>query len=191
VVHFHAVGHIATDIVRRETSEGVTASFRFCSGIPGQSRLWITAEATGHTAGRIHTHGHVDRAVLIAGQLTQRTWRDRTTQQQRRRLVVLAATVELLPASDHAAMHNHTITHGRLTTDGDTDQLTLVTGRTGTTAGKIWLPISTWEHTRGTEHLTPGNTITIAGRLAYNKHTEPGHYHLVAQTLTTANPTPD
>ena len=63
MAYFHATGVIATDLVRRETKRGVLASFRLVTATPGTGKLWITAEAWGHTAGILNTHGTAGRGV--------------------------------------------------------------------------------------------------------------------------------
>ena len=88
MTQFLGSGTIASDIVRKETRNGVVASFRLRSGPNGHGQLWIDVEAWGHLAGTIHQHGHLDRSVIVAGRLIQKTWLDGATGEARHRYVI-------------------------------------------------------------------------------------------------------
>ena len=45
MAHFVGTGTIATGIVRKETRNGVLATFRMASGPSGRGRIWIDVEA--------------------------------------------------------------------------------------------------------------------------------------------------
>jgi len=174
---FHGVGVIADDIVRRETKQGVLATFRLASGATGKGRHWITIETWGHTAGILHTHGHQGRGIAVSGRLTTNTWRDRTTGQQRSNLVVTAADLDFLDPDQNANeldIPNHVLAVGRLTTEPTRDQtgerllFTLTSGQAGAKTGRLWLPVESWGRTlNDASHLRVGDHVAIAGRLTY------------------------
>ena len=95
MAHFIATGIISTDIVRKETRNGVLATSRLAVGPAGYHRLWIDIEAWGHLAGTIHHHGTRDQQILVAGRLAQRSWQDPDTGQARHRYVVVARDIDL------------------------------------------------------------------------------------------------
>ena len=47
---FVAAGTISNDIVRKETRNGVLATFRLETGAPRKCKLWIDIETWGHLA---------------------------------------------------------------------------------------------------------------------------------------------
>jgi single-stranded DNA-binding protein len=202
---FHAAGVIATELVRRETRNGVLTTFRLAAGRPGRGQIWIDIEAWGHQAGILNTYGHPNRGVTISGRLTQKTWRDHT-QKQRRRLVITANDFDFWPAdlyldpSTGIDIANHLIITGRVDDEPTHHDHTnghpkiafnLATGRANTKTGRLWLPIQTFgEATTAATNLHKGSHITTSGRLAYRStptSSQPGpgngHYYLDATAL--------
>lgn len=181
MANYHGVGVIADDIIRRETKQGVLATFRLASGAPGRNRHWITIETWGHTAGILHTHGHPGRGVTISGRLTTNTWRDRTTGHQRSVLVVTADDLDFLDPNQNANeldIANHVLAVGKLTTDPTSDQtgerlhFTLTSGQAGAKTGRLWLPVESWGRTlNDANNLRGGDHVAVAGRLGYRTRT--------------------
>ncbi|MEZ5229752.1 MAG: single-stranded DNA-binding protein [Acidimicrobiales bacterium] len=85
MAYFVAAGVISDEVVRKETRNGVLATFRLETGAPNNRRLWIDVEAWGQLAGTVAHHGSVGRGVLVSGRLTYKTWRDRDTGESRHR----------------------------------------------------------------------------------------------------------
>jgi single-stranded DNA-binding protein len=174
---FHGAGFIAGDIIRRETKQGVLATFRLASGAPGKGRHWITIKAWGHTAGILHTHGQPGRGIAVSGRLTSNTWRDQTTSEQRTTLVVTAADLDFLDPNQDASelnIPNHVLAVGKLTAEPTRNQtgeqvlFTLTCGQAGTKTGRLWLPVESWGRTlNDAGKLRRGDHVAIAGRLAY------------------------
>ena len=101
---FTAIGTISNDIVRRETKNGVVATFRLETGAPRGRKLWIDIECWGHLAGVIARYGSIGRDVAVAGRLVQWAWRSSTEGDLRKRIAVRALDVDLL---DEAVVRSH------------------------------------------------------------------------------------
>lgn len=201
MAHFHAVGTIATDLVRRETKRGVLASFRLATTVHGTSKLWITAEAWGHTAGILNTHGTVGRGVALSGRLTYNSWRDRNTNAKKSSLVV---TIDDLDFLDHdidpatLTTPNHVIAVGKVTTDpapdtsGDRLLFEIASGQAGAKTGRLWLTAESWGRTLDTaRQLRSGDIVAVAGPIGYRSR--PDHdgekisrYEVAVTTLANA-----
>ncbi len=157
MTHFLGAGTIASDIVRKETRNGVVATFGLRTGQKRRGQVWIDVEAWGHSAGIVHQHGRPDRGVIIAGRLTQKTWRDRDTGEARHRYVITANDIDLLPDGREVELANTLVAFGTVvssptTRTGGTGTVTefrLATGRAGSKAGRLWIDVEHW-HEQGT-----------------------------------------
>ncbi len=177
MAHFQAIGVIATDLVRRETKNGVLASFRLQTGTPGRGQLWITVEAWGHTAGVLHTHASTGRGVAIAGRLTSKSWRDRSSGEKRSTLVVTASDFDFIePGLDttQLGIANQVTAFGRVDSPpvfdstGGRALFTLVSGSAGSKTGRLWLPVEAWGRTvERSRDLRSGDHVAVTGRLNY------------------------
>ena len=95
---FVGAGTIADDIVRKETRNGVLATFRLETGAPNNRAPLDRRRSLGPPRRHHRPPRHRPaRAVLVAGRLTQKTWRDRDTGEARHRYVVTALDIDLLP----------------------------------------------------------------------------------------------
>lgn len=152
MTHFLGSGTIASDIVRKETRNGVVASFRLRSGPKGHGRVWIDVEAWGHLAGTIHQHGSPDRSVIVAGRLTQKTWHDRATGEARHRHVITAFDIDLLPDGHEAELPNTIVAAGTVDCDpvtrpagtGTVTAFQFAAGRAGAKTGRLWIDVEHW-----------------------------------------------
>lgn len=173
MTHFLSIGTIASDIVRKETRNGVLATFRLRSGPKGRGQIWIDVEAWGHLAGTIHQHGRLDRAVIVAGRLTHKTWHDRGTGEARHRYVITAADIDLLPDGDEVEMTNTVVAAGTVDSEptmraagtGTVTEFRLVAGRAGSKTGRLWIELEHWH--RDVCLLKRGDGVVVSGRLAY------------------------
>lgn len=209
MAHFQAIGVIATDLVRRETTNGVLASFRLQTGAPGRGQLWITVEAWGHTAGILHTHASTGRGVAIAGRLTSKSWRDRSSGEKRSTLVVTASDFDFvepecdaqqLDVSNQVTVVGRVLQEPRLDATGKRALLTLVSGHAGSKTGRLCLPMESWGRTlQVSSELRKGDRVAAAGRLQYRSRPDGngekiGAHELSAHALTTiarsSDPTP-
>jgi single-stranded DNA-binding protein len=201
---FHAAGVIATDLVRRETRNGVVTTFRLAAGRPDHGQLWIDIETWGHQAGRLNTHGHPNRGITITGRLTQKIWHNPGNHQRRTRLVVTATDFDFWPTNpdlnpaDGTPIGNHLIVAGRVqnepthhhTNGHHRSTFTLSAGQAKTKTGRLWLPIKTFGNATTTaHHITKGDHIICSRQLAYTTKnvqtpTPPtGHHYLDTTTL--------
>lgn len=153
MTHFLGSGTIASDVVRKETRNGVVASFRLRSGPKGHGQVWIDVEAWGHLAGTIHQHGSPDRFVIVAGRLTQKTWLDRATGEARDRHVITALDIDLLPHGHEAVeLPNTVVAAGSIGGDPETrpagtgtvTAFRLAAGRAGAKTGRLWIDVEHW-----------------------------------------------
>lgn len=92
---FTAIGTISNDIVRRETKNGVVATFRLETGAPRGRKLWIDIECWGHLAGTVTRFGSRGRVLACSGLIVESAWREHTGI-RRVRVSVLATTAALL-----------------------------------------------------------------------------------------------
>ncbi len=202
---FHSVGVIASDIIRRETTNGVLATFRLATGQFGHGRLWIDVEAWGNTAGVLNAHGSTGRGIAIAGRLTHKSWRDRQTGEQRERLVATATDFDFLDPSLDAAeidVANHVLGTGKLESAPTIDRagskarvtFTIASGQAGTKTGRLWLPVDAWGRTADTAtDLRKGQVVAFGGRLSYRFRADEngekvGGYSLSAYSLASLAP---
>jgi hypothetical protein len=154
MTHFLGAGTIASDIVRKETRNGVLATFRLRSGAKGRGQVWIDVEAWGHLAGTVHQHGRSNRPVIVAGRLTQKTWHDRDTGEARHRYVITASDIDLLPDSNEIGLTNTVVAFGTIDTPpttrpagtGTVTEFRLAAGRAGSKTGRLWIDIEHWHH---------------------------------------------
>lgn len=173
---FAGSGIIASDVVRRETQKGVVATFRLQTTTYRNRRLWITVETWGHLAGTINRHAKPGRPVLVNGRLRQKTWRDRKTGDARTNLVVAASDADLLPEGTCSMERNtpHSVqASGKVSGKpelGHTDRsatFTLSTGKTGSKAGLLWLPVQLRANSALVVWLSSGQSLEISGRLVH------------------------
>jgi len=183
--HIHAIGVIATDLVRKETRQGVLTTFRFAAGAPGKGQLWIDVETWGHAAGVLNAHGTTGRGIALSGRITQKSWRDRSTGQARSRLVITSETFDFLHLSDSGQLQvpNHVLVAGQLTDtprhdpSASTDALsfTISAGKAGTKTGRLLLPAQAWGRTlAAAAELDKGARVAASGRLSYRSKTDAG-----------------
>ena len=159
---FTAIGTISNDIVRRETKNGVVATFRLETGAPRGRKLWIDIQCWGHLAGTVAQHGRQGRGVAVSGRLASAEWRDRATGRARSRLLVHASHVDLLHAA--LAAENHVTAAGRvsdLRTAASVTTFTLQIRGGGGGRSKLNLPCRTWSNTLCAASSDP--TVGLAG----------------------------
>jgi single-stranded DNA-binding protein len=198
--HFVGAGTIATSIVRKETRNGVLATFRLASGPPGRGQIWIDIEAWGNLAGIIYQHGTKGRGVLVAGRLTLKTWRDRSSGESRRRYVITAHDIDLLP--DHLDLtagidcHNAVIATGNVNSEpttrpagnGTVTQFNLASGRAGSKTGRLWIKVEYWQPNDASA-LCQHRHVIVSGRLSYSIRGAPddgcdrSRYYINARTV--------
>ncbi len=196
---FIATGTISNDIVRRETRNGVLATFRLETATPRGGKLWIDVECWGHLAGTIAHHGAGGRPVCLSGRLAQKTWRDKATGDARRRYVVTAADIDLLPADQEplSLIPNSVLLHGtidhvlppRQVTSGTISRLRISDGRAGSKTGRLNIDVEHW--TSGTTApLDPParSRISAIGGLTFQPGAEnsPSTFALSARALAFA-----
>lgn len=175
MTHFLGAGTIASDIVRKETRLGVLATFRLRSGQKGHGQVWIDVEAWGHLAGTTHQHGHLDRAVIVAGRLTHKTWHDRSTGEARHRYVITAADIDLLPGCDGIDLTNSMVAAGivdseptsRAAGTGIVTEFQLATGRARSKTGRLWIAVEHWH--REPIEIRKRDRVALTGRLAFGR----------------------
>ena len=195
---FTATGTIATDIVRRETRNGVLATFRLAAGQPGRGQLWIDIEAWGHLAGTVNQHGHSGQHILLTGRVTHKTWPDPTTGDARARHVVTALDVDFLSAPEwEPTIANAVMASGvvdttpavRLTKNGCVTEFSIRSGRAGTKSGRLWLPVEHWSRTDAQPAIGQRQHVVVHGRLAYRSATSEdgplrGRFYVASRELT-------
>lgn len=190
MTHFLGAGTIATDVVRRETRNGVLATFRLRSGPKGHGQVWIDVEAWGHLAGTTHHHGHLDRAVVVAGRLTHKTWHDRSTGEARHRYVITAADIDLLPGCDGIDLANSMLAAGivdseptsRAAGTGTVTEFQLATGRAGSKTGRLWIAVEHWH--REPIEIRRRDRVALTGRLAFGRDSaDTTRYYLDTSSL--------
>ncbi len=114
---FTAIGTISNDIVRRETKNGVVATFRLETGAPRGRKLWIDIECWGQLAGTVAHHGAPGRCLAVAGALAEREWRDNEDRRRSHRFVS-ASHVQFLPiGTSDGACENTLLVMGRIKGD--------------------------------------------------------------------------
>lgn len=199
---FHTVGVIATDVVRRETKQGVLSTFRLVSGAIGRGRLWIDVETWGRPAGVLNAHGHTGRGIALTGRLTQKAWRDKTTNQARSRLVVTADNFDLLAPDlrDDLDIPNHVVASGRVTQVPTSDRTSttealgfnITCGHAGAKTGRLDLPVRAWGRTLdAARHIAKGDDVAVAGRLSYqpdNQTRGHGRFYLSLYNIAATAP---
>ncbi|MCB0997366.1 MAG: single-stranded DNA-binding protein [Acidimicrobiales bacterium] len=176
---FVAAGIISDKIVRKETRNGVLATFRLETGAPNNRRLWIDVEAWGQLAGTVAHHGSVGRGVLVSGRLTYKTWRDRETGDSCHRYVVTALDVDLrpegseptlLPSTVVVAGTVETVYPKRPTKRGVVHSFRLVSGRAGSKTGRLWIDVEHWHRDGASSPALPERAATtVSGQLAYRR----------------------
>lgn len=195
MTHFLGVGTIATDIVRKETRNGVLTTFRLRSGQKGRGQVWIDVEAWGHLAGTIHQHGHLDRVVIVAGRLTHKTWHDRGTGEARHRYVVTATDIDLLAHSGGIELTNTVVAAGLVDTTpttrpagtGTVTEFRLASGRAGSKTGRLWIAVEHW-HREGLE-LGRRERVALTARLAFGPDSHDSvRYYLDTSSLAPLQP---
>jgi len=200
MTHFVGAGTIASDIVRKETRNGVLATFRLATGPPGRGQIWIDVEAWGNLAGTIYQHGSNERGVVVAGRLTLKTWRDRSTGQSRHRYVITANDIDLLPdqleVSTGSECHNTVLTAGVIDSDpttrpagsGHVTEFRLAAGRAGAKTGRLWIDVEFWQPNK-TLACCQRCQVIVTGRLAYGGRgvhrgeAERGRYYISARAI--------
>ncbi len=172
-------GTIRNDVVRRETRNGVLATFRLETGAPRGGRLWIDVETWGHLAGTIAHHATAGRQVSISGRLTQKTWRDHATGEARCRYVVTATDVDLLADSTvstprmvpNAVLLTGTveaILPNRPVKSGTVSRFRISTGRAGTKTGRLCVHVEHWVPSESARvEMAERIRLNVAGGLAY------------------------
>ena len=173
---FTAIGTISNDIVRRETKDGVVATFRLETGAPRGRKLWIDIECWGHLAGTISRHGETGRRALVIGRICERTWRDLSTGGRRCRLLVSAHDVELLdsnfgPTTRHPV--NSVVTSGVVLdaqpevreTSGSRITFQL---RTTERSGRLRLAASLWLPSNREQLVRPRLAVAFVGSFRYD-----------------------
>lgn len=190
MTHFLGAGTIASDIVRKETRNGVLTTFRLRSGRKGHGQVWLDVEAWGHLAGTIHHHGRVDRAVIVAGRLTHKTWHDRETGEARHRYVITAADIDLLPDCGGIDLANNVVAAGVVDADpkirpagtGTVTEFRLATGRAGSKTGRLWIDVEHWR--RQPRDLKSRDQLVLAGRLAFGQNgADRARYYIDADSI--------
>ncbi len=181
---FVGAGIVADEIVRKETRNGVLATFRFETGAPNSRRLWIDVEAWGQLAGTIAHHGAAGRGVLVSGRLTYKTWRDRTTGESRFRYVGTALDDDLLgdgtnpqsvPTTLVASGTIEAVYPERGTKRGAVRSFRLATGRAGSKTGRLWIDVEQWVAADETvDDLLQRRITTVTGNLAFGGSSAPG-----------------
>ncbi len=196
-----AAGTIASDIVRKETRNGVVATFRLCSGAVGHGQVWIDVEAWGNLAGTIHQHGTPGRTVIVGGRLTQKSWQDRKTGEARHRYVVAAADIDLLPECHRETkdneVNNTVIAAGTVAAtptvreagSGAVTEFRISSGRAGSKSGRLWIDVEHWH--REPFAITMKDRVVIGARLAYGRSTpaDSSRYYLDGRTVVASAPT--
>lgn len=174
---FIATGTISNDVVRRETRNGVLATFRLETGAPRGRKLWIDVECWGHLAGTIAHHGGSGRSVNVSGRLTQKSWRDTATGEARHRFVVTANDVDLITESDDAVQMlppNSVLLRGtvesvlpsRTVRSGTVACIQVAEGRAGSKTGRLVLHVEHWTATGATAvHLHSRRRVAALGSL--------------------------
>ncbi len=180
---FTAIGTISNDIARRETKNGVVATFRLETGAPRGRKLWIDIECWGHLAGTLNRHGYRGRTVGVTGQLTSRTWRDRESGSRRQRFVVRALDASLLGRFPLDTLPpNVVVASGTLLRRptaapagaGVAVAGAIRTGRRGVGDGQFDLAFSFWvpRSQSASHHVGYENSrVAAAGSLAWNSET--------------------
>lgn len=143
----------ASDIFRKETRNGVLATFHLRSGPKGRGQIWIDIEAWGHLAGTIHHYGCLDRVFIVVGRLTHKTWHDGGTGEARHRYVITAADIDLLPDCEGIDLANGIATAGvadaepriRPTGTSTVTEFRLATGQAGSKTGRLWIDVEHWQ----------------------------------------------
>ena len=174
---FVAAGVISDEIVRKETRNGVLATFRLETGAPNNRRLWIDVESWGQLAGTVAHHGSVGRGVLVSGRLTYKTWRDRDTGESRHRYVVTALDVDLLPEGSEPVLLPSTVVVAgtietvypeRPTKRGVVHSFRLASGRAGSKTGRLWIDVDHWLPAgEPTPTMLERGATLITGQLGY------------------------
>ena len=198
---FIAAGTISNDIVRKETRNGVLATFRLETGAPRGGRLWIDIECWGHLAGTIAHHALKGRGVTVSGRLTQKTWRDQTTGESRHRYVVTANEIDLHKSSEQdsppAATPSAVLARGvidalhpsRLVKNGTVSSFRLTTGRANSKTGRLWIDVEHWQPMDGPDlDIRRRAVVAVIGSLAWQSTTndrQRSRFFLDAQRLTT------
>ncbi len=196
---FVGLGTISDEIVRKETRNGVLATFRLAAGAPNDRRLWIDIEAWGQLAGTVAHHGSKGRSVLVSGRLNYKTWRDRSTGESRHRHVVTALDVDLLsempnsmsvPTTLVASGAIETLRPSRPTRRGIVHAFRLASGRAGSKTGRLWIEVEHWLPSGSAPlGLADRRTVTVSGHLDYrtkNETTPDGLYLRSTVVRTTA-----
>jgi len=199
VAFFIATGIISNDVVRRETRNGVLATFRLETGAPRGGKLWIDVETWGHLAGTIAHHAVAGRQVSVSGRLTQKTWRDHETGEARNRYVVTAKDVDLLAASTvstsglvpNAVLLTGTVEAifpNRSVKSGSVSCFRISTGRAGAKTGRLCLNVERWTPAQAAHVVIAESTeATVAGGLAYRadqRSEGPGQMYVDARQIT-------
>ena len=175
---FTAIGTISNDIVRRETKNGVVATFRLETGAPRGRRLWIDVECWGHLAGTIARFGATKRTVLVSGRLVEKSWRDQASGDLRVRHLVRASEVDLL-ASDASpqAPPNHLLIHGRVAAQagisiasrGCRATITVADGRARSKGGSLKIRCRVWSPDDASlERLISAPLVCLSGSLEHH-----------------------
>ncbi len=179
MAQFIGIGTITSDIVRKETRSGVLATFRLAAGQRGHGQVWIDVEAWGNLAGTIHHHGQCGRSVIVAGRLTLKTWRDRSTGASTSRYVITAEDIDLLPedraASNGIHCSNAVILAGvvdsapttRPAGTGHVSGFRLSSGRAGSKSGRLWIDVELWHTGTANVEVAQRDFVAVGGRLAY------------------------
>ncbi len=194
MTHFLGAGSIASDIVRKETRNGVVATFRLRSGQKRRGQVWIDVEAWGHLAGTVHHHGHPDRPVIVAGRLTQKTWHDRATGEARHRYLITANDIDLLPDDHEVELANTVVAFGTVDSSpttrpagtGIVTEFRLASGRAGAKTGRLWIDVEHWHHAQML--LNRRTTVGLAGHLAFGPDDANHRRYYVDPTDITALP---
>lgn len=190
MTHFLGAGTITSDIVRKETRNGVLATFRLRSGTKGRGQVWIDVEAWGHLAGTVHQHGRPDRAVIVAGRLTQKTWHDRETGEARHRYVITANDIDLLPDGNDIELTNTVVAFGTVDTSpttrpagtGTVTEFRLATGRATAKTGRLWIEVAHWQ--REPFGLIRRDQVAVVGHLAFRRdEADHGRYFVESDSL--------
>lgn len=174
---FTAIGTISNDIVRRETKNGVVATFRLETGAPRGRKLWIDVDCWGHLAGSVGRFGARGRMVSVSGRLLEKTWRDKTSGDRRVRINVRAYDLEFVSAVETGELlANHVQAAGRLLNDVTFSEVrgravaefTIRSGRSGSKVGRLDLPCETWADAIASEYPPgPSSDAIAAGSLVH------------------------
>ena len=198
---FTAIGTISNDIVRRETKNGVVATFRLKTGAPRGRKLWIDIECWGHMAGTINRHGFRGRAIGVAGQLTSRTWRDRESGSRRQSFVVRALDAALLGRSPldtwppNAVVASGALLRRPTTVPAGTGVVVageIRTGRRGVGDGPFDLAYSFWvPRNQSAPHVAyERGRVAAAGSLGWNSETRRLHLECAHGSLAASGAQP-